>query len=60
MMRILQVFKDFAASTSIVGLKYLVQPQLSVVTRAFWAFILLFAMIFASIELNKSVVCKFE
>ena len=58
-MRLLQVFKDFAAGTSIVGLKYLVQPQLSVVARVFWAFMIMFAMIFAGTELNKTVACKF-
>ena len=58
-MTLLQVFKDFASGTSIVGLKYLVQPQLSVVWRVFWAVIILFALIFAGIELNKTVVCKF-
>ena len=59
-MGVLQVFKDFAAGTNIVGLKYLVMPQLTVVMRVFWGFIIGSAVIFAGTELNKTVVCKLE
>ena len=55
---LLQVLKDFALGTSIAGLKYLAQPSL--VTRVVWAIIIIFALIFAGIDLNKAVVCKFE
>ena len=59
-MGLLQVLKDFACATSIGGLKYLAQPQLSVKMRVVWAIIIMFALIFAGIDLNKAVVCKFE
>ena len=55
---LLQVLKDFALGTSIAGLKYLAQPSL--VTRVVWAIIITFALIFAGIDLNKAVVCKFK
>ena len=59
-MGVLQVLKDFAAGTNIVGVKYLCQPQLTMVSRVFWGFIIGSALIFAGTELNKTVVCKLE
>ena len=58
-MGLLQVLKDFAAGTSIHGLTFLVQPQLSVVRRLSWALIFLGALIYAGRQLNISVICKF-
>ena len=59
-MGLLQVFKDFAAGTSIHGLTFLVQPQLSVVKRSSWALIFFGALIYAGYQLDKSVICKFS
>ena len=56
-MRLLQVFKDFAASTSIHGLTFLVQDQLSLGRRASWGLIFIAALIYAGRQLNISVIC---
>ena len=60
MMGLLKVFKDFAATTSIHALTFLVNPQLSVVKRISWAFFIIGAVIYAGHQLNISVACKFE
>ena len=57
-MGLLQVFKDFAANTSIHGLGFLVQYQLSPVKRASWALIFIIALIYAGRQLNISIICK--
>ena len=57
-MGLLQVLKDFAAGTSIHGLTFLVQPQLSVLKRITWALIFFGALIYAGYQLDKSVICK--
>ena len=59
-MGLLQVLKDFAAGTSIQGLKYLVDPQLSLAKRVSWALIFIAALIYAGRQLNISVICKFK
>ena len=59
-MELLQVFKDFAASTSIHGLMFLVQPKLSKIKKISWALIFLVAFIYAGRQLNISFICKFE
>ena len=58
-MGLLYVFKDFAANTSIHGLTFLVQPQLSVLRKVSWACIFLAALIYAGRQLNLSFICKF-
>ena len=58
-MGLLQVFKEFAAGTSIHGLTFLVQPHLSVLRRISWALIFIGALVYAGYQLNKSVICKF-
>ena len=58
-MGLLQVLKDFAGSTSIHGLTFMVQPQLSVAKRGAWAVVFLAALIYAGRQLNISVICKF-
>ena len=58
-MGLLQVLKDFAATTSIHGLTFLVQPQLSPVKKISWALIFIGALIYAGRQLNISVICKF-
>ena len=40
-MGLLNVLKDFAGGTSIHGLKYLAQTQLSTLTRVTWAYVFL-------------------
>ena len=59
-MRLLQVFKDFAANTSIHGLTFLVQHQLSLGRRVCWALIFIAALIYAGRQLNISVICMFR
>ena len=59
-MGLLQVFKDFAASTSIHGLTFLVQNQLSLGRRASWGLIFIAALIYAGRQLNISVICMFR
>ena len=59
-MGLLQVFKDFAATTSIHGLTFLVQQKLSLGRRACWAMIFIAALIYAGRQLNISVICMFR
>ena len=59
-MGLLQVLKDFAAGTSIQGLKYLVDPQLSLAKKVSWALIFIAALIYAGRQLNISVICKLK
>ena len=57
-MGLLNVLKDFAGGTSIHGLKYLAQTQLSTLTRVTWAYVFLTAIIYASYQLKLAVICK--
>ena len=58
-MGLLQVLKDFAGGTSIHGLTFLVQPQLSPAKRVSWALLFIGALIYAGRQMNISVICKF-
>ena len=58
-MVLLKVFKDFAATTSIHSLTFLVNPQLSVVKRISWAVLIIGAVIYAGYQLNITFACKF-
>ena len=55
---LLEVLKDFAGGTSIHGLGYVVDSKKSVITRFFWAIVFSSLIIYASIELRNSVLCK--
>ena len=59
-MGLLQDFKDFAATTSIHGLTFLVQQELSLGRRTCWAMIFIAALIYAGRQLNISVLCMFR
>ena len=55
---LLDVLKDFAGGTSIHGLAYVVDNKKSVTTRLFWAIVFSSLIIYASIELRNSILCK--
>ena len=55
---LLEVLKDFAGGTSIHGLAYVVDNKKSVKTRFFWAIVFSSLILYASIELRNSVLCK--
>ena len=58
-MGILEVLEDFAWGTSIHGFTFMVHPANSVPKRIVYALAFLAAIIYASIELNKAMICKF-
>ena len=55
---LLEVLKDFAGGTSIHGLGFVVDRKKSLLTRCFWAIVFSSLIIYASIELRNSVLCK--
>ena len=55
---LLEVLKDFAGGTSIHGLGFVVDRKKSLKTRFFWAIVFSSLIIYASIELRNSVLCK--
>ena len=57
-MGILQVLKDFASGTSIHGLTFIVQPQLSILKRISRAFIFTAAMVYATERLKIAIIGK--
>ena len=57
-MGILGVLKDFAAGTSIHGLMFIVDPKLSSLKRTTWSFVFIAALMYATHELNLSVICN--
>ena len=57
-MGLLGVLKDFAAGTSIHGLMFIVDPKLSSLKRNTWSFVFIAALMYATHELNLSVICK--
>ena len=55
---LLEVLKDFAGGTSIHGLAFVVDSKRSLKTRFFWAIVFSSLIIYASIELRNSILCK--
>ena len=55
---LLEVLKDFAGGTSIHGLGFVVDSKKSLLTRFFWTFVFSTLIVYASIELRNSVLCK--
>ena len=53
------VLTDFAGSTSIHGLGFLVKKDYSVKEKLFWALVFLSLTLYASLELRLAVVCKY-
>ena len=58
-MRILRVLKDFARTSSIHGLWYIVRPNGTTRSKIGFALVVLGAALYASLEIRNSVVCKF-
>ena len=56
---LLKVFTDFAASTGIHGLGFLVKKSYSVKERLFWAAVFLALTLYASLQLRVAIVCKY-
>ena len=57
-MGILDVLKNFAAGTSIHGLRFIVHPQSSKLKRITWSFVFIAAVAYAIHELNVAVICN--
>ena len=55
----LKVFTDFAGSTAIHGLGFLVKKSYSVKERLFWALVFLILTLYASLQLRVAIVCKY-
>ena len=55
-MGVLQVLRDFAAGTSIHGFTFLVDKRSSPSTKLIWAFSLIVALTYASLEMRNSVI----
>ena len=55
-MGILQVLIEFARGTSIHGLVFIVQPQLSTLKRITWAVIFIAAMVYATERLKIAII----
>ena len=52
------ILRDFARGTSIHGLGFIVEPKLPKITRVIWTLLFIGAMIYATLELRKAVICK--
>ena len=52
------ILRDFAKGTSIHGLGFIVEPKLPKITRVIWTLLFIGAMIYATLELRKAVICK--
>ena len=58
-MRVLRHLKQFASTTSIHGLAYIVRPNGTKRSKIGWALVFIAAVLYASLELRKQVFCKF-
>ena len=57
-MGVLKILQEFASDTSIHGFTFLVQPTSSTRTKIIWAFCLVVAITYASVQMRLSVIGK--
>ena len=58
-MGLLSLLREFAVTTSLHGIGFVVQTKLSVTTRVSWAIFFTIAVICASLQLRLAIICKF-
>ena len=57
-MVVLKVLREFAGGTTVGGLKFLVDPKSSPITKIIWAITIFVAFMYATLEMGNSVVGK--
>ena len=53
-----KVLREFAGGTTVGGLKFLVDPKSSPITKIIWAIAIFVAFMYATLEMGNSVVSK--